>query len=65
MTTVGVAVAGKLPVPASLPVQPRPLIRSLYIASSTGLADLDKLVPVLKKLGAKHKGYNVLPAHCE
>merc|ERR1712127_94479 len=28
-----------------------------------GLADLDKLVPVLQGLGKRHVGYGVLPAH--
>ncbi|KAJ8601808.1 hypothetical protein CTAYLR_007481 [Chrysophaeum taylorii] len=28
-----------------------------------GLRDLDKLVPVLVDLGAKHEGYGVLPEH--
>lgn len=28
-----------------------------------GLADIDKLVPVLKGLGKKHKSFGVLPAH--
>ena len=32
-------------------------------AAVKGLADLDKLVPVLQGLGKRHVGYGVLPAH--
>lgn len=39
------------------------MLMSMIGAAVAGLRDLDRLVPVVRQLGARHVGYGVQPAH--